>query len=51
MANKDPKCETCVDHNTDYWQRPCFICVFGDKYHDEDKPISPAVAKTRWKDL
>jgi hypothetical protein len=49
MANKWTNCDECVDSATDYWQRPCFICTFGDMFHDEDEPMKPSEAKERWK--
>jgi len=47
MANKCDKCDKCVDSNTDYWKRPCFICVFGDKFIP-NTPQNNAL-KGRWK--
>lgn len=49
MADKCSLCKDCVDRNTDYWQRPCFVCTFGNRFHDEDEPMKPSEAKQRWK--
>jgi hypothetical protein len=47
MAEKCDKCETCLDRNTDYWQRPCFVCTFGDRYVKSS--LETKNLKDRWK--